>query len=112
MGFNFQCNEIIPIGGSLWQLPFTTGVFSYHEVGWAGGATSNDNIFDACLEVDNDGDPTAPPRSGCLPTDIVFDDNSPAPPYADYHEKLAAPGSSGVGNCVARPGTRQRRGVE
>jgi hypothetical protein len=110
----FYLNPIVAIGQptETWGHPKWGDWFYYHEVGWTGTASSSDTVFDACLMVDNDADPTVAPHTGWLPVNIVFDDGMAAPPFADYHEKLAIPGATGVGRCVARPATRIRRPVE
>jgi len=71
MGWSFRCNEIIAIGYNNWAVPFGWG-FSYHEIPWKGACTQNDNIFDGCLKVDGDADPTTPPRTPLLPTNMLF----------------------------------------
>ncbi len=104
MGYHFQCNEIIPIGHGSWQVPFGWG-FSYHEVAWTGGCDDADPLFDACLKVDADTDPTTAPHTHALPKNIVF--------YrvgeTQYKERLAAP--AGRPNCLTKPSTKIRRPV-
>ena len=103
----FDLNPMIAIGYGLWQIPFN-GSFSYHEVAWKGGCTQNENVFDGCLKVDGDSDPTTAPHTALLPTNILFGDCS----TMNYRLRLCPPGANGCGRCIPQPGTtRQRRPI-
>lgn len=104
MGDDFECNEIIPIGLSSWLVPFGWG-FSYHEVAWKGSCGNADSLFDACLKVDGDIDPTTMPHTQLLPTNIVFHITG----HTEYKERLATP--SGQAKCNPLSWTKQRRTI-
>jgi hypothetical protein len=107
MTSSFLLNPMIAIGYSGWAIPFN-GKFSYHEVAWKGACTKNDNVFDGCLKVDGDADPTAAPHSPLLATNMLFGDCA----AMDYRLRLCPPGASGCGACNPQPGsTRQRRAI-
>lgn len=106
----FHLNPILAIGGSTWE-PACHGVdgwsdgFGYHEVAWTGACDSNERIFDACLKVDNDADPTGPPQTPLLPINMRFG----FPGDMDYRDRLTVPADRP--NCEPRPFTRTRRPV-
>jgi hypothetical protein len=103
---SFALNPVIAIGYNVWAVPFGFG-FSYHEVPWKGACTDNENIFDGCLKVDADADPTQPPHTPLLPTNMLFGDCS----TLNYRRRLCPPSANGCPNCQAQPGTRQRRAI-
>jgi hypothetical protein len=110
MGWGFGLNPMLGIGSTTWEPcchgdPGWTDSFSYHEVAWTGGCTSADRVFDGCLEVDGDADPTAAPHLALLPVDIVFGN----PGDLTYRDRLAVPADRA--SCAPQPGTRQRRAV-
>lgn len=105
MGFGFALNPILAIGSSVWQTACNWGGFSYHEVAWKGAATSDEEVFDACLRVDGDADPTAAPHTPLLPVNLRFGD----PGDGQYRDRLASP--AGRPDCEPRPSTRTRRTV-
>jgi len=105
MGFYFSLNPLLAIGSSVWQTACGWGGFSYHEVAWKGACTENENIYDACLQVDDDADPTMAPHTALLPIDIRFGN----PGDGDYRDKLCP--ASGGAACAPQPGTRTRRTV-
>jgi hypothetical protein len=105
MGYGFELNPILAIGSSVWQTACGWNGFSYHEVAWKGACTSNDEVFDACLKVDADADPTTAPQTPLLPANLVFGN----PGSGLYRDRLATP--SGRPNCEPRPTTRQRRAI-
>ena len=85
-----------------------SGSFSYHEVAWKGGCTQFDNVFDGCLKVDGDTDPTSAPHTPLLATNLLFGDCA----AMNYRLRLCPPGPSGCGACVPAPATtRQRRAL-
>jgi hypothetical protein len=106
MGYNFRCNEIISIGFTNWAVPFGRG-FSYHEVAWTGTRGNGDELYDACLKVDGDANPTTSPHSELLPLNLLFH----VAGSTLYKERLAADTSDGRPNCIAQPLTGQRRVV-
>lgn len=105
MGNDFAVNPILAIGSSAWQPACTWGGFRYHEVAWKGGCTVNDEVFDACLLVDGDADPTTPPQTPLLPANLRFGNSG----SGLYRDRLAAP--AGRANCQPQPNTRQRRQI-
>ncbi|HWW76019.1 MAG TPA: hypothetical protein VNZ44_11505 [Pyrinomonadaceae bacterium] len=114
MGWGFGLNPILGIGSSAWQpactidypdIWGTTGGFSYHEVAWEGACGADDHIWDACLEVDGDADPTAAPHTALLPADMRFGNTGDG----DYRDRLVPPATRP--NCNPHPETKQRRAV-
>lgn len=105
MGWGFPLNKILAIGSNVWQTACGWGGFSYHEVAWKDACTENDNIYDACLQVDGDADPTTAPHTPLLPIDMRFGN----PGDGDYRDRLC-PASSGA-SCAPQPTTRTRRPV-
>jgi hypothetical protein len=105
MGYGFALNELLAIGSSTWQTACGWGGFSYHEVAWKGACTASENVYDACLQVDGDADPTAAPHTPLLPVDMRFGN----PGDGDYRDRLCP--SSGGASCAPQPGTRARRPV-
>ena len=73
---NYKLNYIKAIGCNWTNSPFVSGsqYFSYHHT----GAIST-NIYDACLQIDNDSDPSSPPHLGVLPVNM---------PFSTYKSKL------------------------
>lgn len=106
----FHLNPILGIGSNTWQ-PACHGIdgwadgFGYHEVAWTGACGANDNVFDACLHVDGDADPTAAPHTAQLPVNVLFGN----PGDMQYRDRLTIPAD--LANCSPLPGTRQRRAV-
>jgi hypothetical protein len=111
MGYFFALNPILAIGSPLWEPACLssgygwTGSFSYHEVAWEGACQAADAVFDGCLQVDGDSDPTAPPQTPLLPTNLRFGN----PGTGDYRDRLATP--AGRATCNPQPTTRTRRSV-
>lgn len=103
---SFALNPVIAIGYNVWEVPFGFG-FSYHEVPWKGACTENENIFDGCLKVDADADPTQPPHTPLLPINMLFGDCS----AMNYRRRLCPPHANGCPKCQAQPSTRQRRPI-
>ena len=82
----FYLNYINPIGRSWTNDPFTAPGrqgFSLHWSAWS-------NIYDACLQVDNDSNPTSSPNTGTQPKNMTFNANTPTA-YDDYRGKLVDP---------------------
>lgn len=105
MGWGFALNEILAIGSSTWQTACNWGGFSYHEVAWKGACTEQEHVYDACLQVDGDADPTSAPHTPVLPIDMRFGN----PGDGDYRDKLCP--ASGGAACAPQPSTRARRPV-
>ncbi|NLX57642.1 MAG: hypothetical protein GXY74_00980 [Phycisphaerae bacterium] len=83
----FYLNYIRPLGRGWTNDPFVAGgrdPFSCHWTGWP-------QIFDACLQVDNDLDPTCSPHSGVLPQNMAFDAGTPGAAFDDYRGRLVDP---------------------
>lgn len=107
MGSNFSLNPILAIGSSRWETACGWGAFSYHEVAWKGACTLNDNVFDACLQVDGDVDPSTSPHTPLLPMNIRFGRAGDG----RYRDMLAANTPGGRPRCEPQPSTRVRRKV-
>ena len=104
--FGFDLTPFRGIGSAVFGCPGFGCHFSYHEVAWTGGHGNADPIFDACLRVDNDNNPWAPPYSEIFCVNIVFSTNPGAPlPLAvpfnapSYKERLCTNDAAGIGNC-------------
>jgi hypothetical protein len=107
MASSFALNPMIAIGYNVWAIPFS-GSFSYHEVAWTGACTVNDRVFDGCLKVDGDADPTTAPHTALLPTNMLFGDCA----TMNYRLRLCPPTATGCVKCVPQPATtRQRRPI-
>ena len=102
MGWGFDLNPLLAIGSNIWQTACGWGGFSYHEVAWTDACTAADRVYDACLQVDGDADPTSPPHTALLPTNMMFG----TPGSGGYRDKL-----SPAGSCDPQPSSRQRRSV-
>ncbi|HEX4543158.1 MAG TPA: hypothetical protein VH114_08320 [Candidatus Acidoferrum sp.] len=107
MGYFFDQNAILAIGSSVWQTACGWGGFSYHEVAWEGACTVNEDVYDACLQVNGNSDPTVPPYIPLPPQDLRFGN----PGDLLYRDRLTTPGPGGRPKCNPQPGTRQRRVV-
>ena len=107
MESGFYMNPIIAIGYNTWAVPFWGG-FGYHEVAWKGGATANDRLFDGCLKVDGDADPTSDPRTPLLPINMLFGDCT----TLDYRLRLCTPATNGCAQCQPQTSTRKRRPID
>lgn len=107
MGYGFDLNPLLGIGSTVWQTACGWGGFSYHEVAWKDACDVGDPVFDACLQVDGDADPTAadPAHTALLPVNLRFGNAG----EGDYRDRLAAP--SGRASCNPQPGTRMRRSL-
>ena len=108
MGYGFELNPILAIGESAWYPGCPDWLipgFEYHEVAWKGACLETDRLFDACLHVDGDADPTTAPHSPLLPTNVLFG----APGSGAYRDHLVPPSSWAV--CVPQPATKTRRMV-
>jgi hypothetical protein len=99
----FPLNPTRSIGSPSWRSACGTGVYSMHEVAWTGNCGEDDTVFDACLELDGDADPTRPPHRPQLPVGMRFG----AAGEGQYRDRLAAPAGRAV--CEPQPSFRQRR---
>lgn len=105
-GVWFDLNPVLGIGSNVWQTCCGWGGFSYHEVAWKGACTQNENVFDACLEVNGSLDPTTgPPFVPLLPKNMLFG----AIGAMQYRDRLASP--AGRPTCNPNPAARVRRPV-
>lgn len=104
MGSGFGLNAGLAIGWPTWEPTFPGG-FSYHEVAWTGACDRGDRVYDACLEVDGDADPTSSPHTALLPVNMRFG----SPGSGEYLDRLVPPATRAA--CVPEPYTRQRRMV-
>ena len=101
----FALNEILAIGSAIWQTACGWGSFNYHEVAWLGGCTQNDPVWDACLQVDGDADPTTAPHTPMLPVNLVFG----ATGAGLYRDRLCTPaGRPGPNTGTRYPHTPNR----
>lgn len=105
MQWSFGLNPLLAIGSSTWQPACGWSGFSYHEVAWTGACDVGDRVYDACLQVDGDADPTSAPHVARQPTNMIFG----AVGAGQYRDKLATP--AGRPNCSPAPSTRKRRSV-
>ncbi len=104
-GSSFPLNPLLAIGSNVWQTACGWSGFNYHEVAWKGACTSNDNIFDSCLKVDGDADPTSAPHTAQLVANMTFGLSG----SGGYRDKLSP--VSGNNTCEPQPGDRIRRTV-
>jgi hypothetical protein len=108
MGYGFELNPILAIGESVWYPGCPEWLipgFEYHEVAWKGACLETDRLFDACLHVDGDADPTNAPHVPLLPTNMLFG----AAGSGAYRDHLVPPSSWAV--CSPQPATKTRRMV-
>jgi hypothetical protein len=103
MGFDFALNPVRLVGSASFERACGLGRFAMHEVAWTGAGTERDRVFDACLQVDADLDPTRAPRRPLVAAGVPF--GGPQ----GYRDMLATPALRAA--CVARPETRMRRFV-
>lgn len=107
MGWSFDLNPLLAIGSNVWQTACGWGGFSYHEVAWKGACGADENVFDACLKVDGDANPTAPPHTPLLVANIKFGDCT----TMNYRLRLSPPTPTGCVKCAPQPQTRTRRAL-
>jgi len=105
MGFDFATNPTLLIG----LLRRSRPIFNYHEVAWKFGCLNADPLFDACLHVDGDIDPTTDDHDQFVP---LLGVNVPLgdPTDTHYHFRLAAHNNKGK-KCRARPRNKVRRRI-
>jgi hypothetical protein len=107
MQSSFKLNPLLAIGSNIWQTACGWSGFSYHEVAWKGNCGADDEIFDACLQVDADANPTIAPHTGLLPVNMKFGDCN----TMDYRLRLSPGVSGGCVNCAPAPATKIRRTI-
>lgn len=102
-GSGFDINFIKRIGASV----FRPGGFSFHEVAWKGTCDVNDEVFDACLNLDNDGNPMAAPHQALLPINLRFGNSGDGL----YRDLLAQDTAVGRPKCKPQPHTSTHRRI-
>lgn len=102
----FELNEILAIGHPNWEAPFD-GRFRYHEVAWKGNCGVNDELFDACLKVDGDDNPSSAPHSPLLPVNMKF--GTCGLPM-EYRDRLTS--YAGCPKCNPQPSSKTHRKIE
>ena len=105
-GGTFDYNPIIRIGESKWRRSF----FNFHVVAWEEDCDVHNDVFDACLQIDADEDPTAadPDHIALLPADLRFGGGVNQKLYRD---RLVASTSSPQG-ARPDPDRRTRRYIQ
>lgn len=102
---SFELNPVIVIG----ETGYWTGWrFGMHCVAVDKTTTSVDGnlVYDACLKIDYDSDPSSPVANDFKPAaTLPFSDTTPLAPYV-YRERLAVPGASGYDRCIPDPASR------
>lgn len=101
----FPLNPTRSIGTLTWASACSIGAFSMHEVAWTGDCGEHDRVFDACLQIDGDNDPTRAPQTPLLAVNMPFG----AAGAGLYRDRLAAPAGRSI--CNPQPLFRQRRVV-
>lgn len=107
IGVLWPLNPILAIGSSVWEAGACGSAgFVFHSVAITGFGTTNDAVFDACLAVNGNFNPSFPPFIPLLPTNLRFGSVTDGP----YRNRLAAP--AGSVNCQLQPAfTLKRRPV-
>jgi hypothetical protein len=101
----FPLNPTRGIGTHNWLSACGLGAFTMHEVAWTGDCLEDDDVYDACLALDGDADPTRAPHTPQLPTGLRFGASPQG--FLSYRDRLVAP--AGRLTCQPQPATRQRR---
>ncbi len=94
----FALNPIIAIGTQDWVRACGWGNFRYHQVAWLTRGPGDERVYDACLIVDEDPDPTSDPHLSAVVVNM---------PFPVYRDRLAAPGPTGRDRCVPEPMTEE-----
>lgn len=102
---DFNYNPVLRIGESEWL----DGHFNYHVVAWEEECDFHNDVFDACLQIDSDDDPTNADQCHVplLPTNLRFG----RPNENLYSDRLVAPNNQ-PGAAKPRPCVRIRRPIE
>jgi hypothetical protein len=87
----FKLNPILVIGSTQWGIPCGLTGFGFHSVACKGELTPDDRLFDACLRLDGDADPTAadPNHTPIVPANMRYG----SPGSGDYLDRLVHPDS-------------------
>lgn len=100
----FATNPIRAIGSKFWGSPCGWGLgFTFHEVAWTGDCDSDNEVFDASLEVNGSAAPTMAPHIPLLPSNMRFGLNGDG----QYRDRFAAPVDRLI--CEPMPWERRRR---
>jgi hypothetical protein len=99
----FGVNPIMSIGSNGFSLPCGWPGFTYHEVAWTNNCRADDEVYDACCQVNGTADPSRAPRIPLLAAGLRFG----AAGDGQYRDRLASPAARAV--CEPRPSTRVRR---
>lgn len=104
-GSIFELNPGLAIGRTEGWRPACGWLgFSMHEVAWKWPCTANEEVYDACVMVDADPEPTRAPHTPLLPSGLRFGN----PGDGQYRDRLATP--AGRPSCVPQaPFSRQQR---
>lgn len=105
MGNNFALRDLRAIGTKTWAVPFN-GFFSYHEVAWENPCDENDNLYDACLQLNTNRGSGAP--VALLPVNMLF---GSCTDMTDYRTYLTTSQPDGCVRCIPRPATKQTRAI-
>jgi hypothetical protein len=97
----FGLNPIKSIGSAQWRPACGWASFNYHEVAWEANHDENSDVYDACLAVDGDPNPTSAPHTFLLPTDMQF-----GQPGNDYRSRIATPGDQA--DCYPNQNPKRR----
>jgi hypothetical protein len=101
---NFTTHPIRLIGAS----SFKPEEFNFHEVAWKDECSFNDDLFDACLELDGDPFPGKPPHEPVLAIQTKFGTAK----EGDYRFRLAPrPPRNEPDACHPSPQERRRRPI-
>lgn len=98
----FPTNPIRLFGRTCWR----ETAFGYHEVAWKDHRSVNDGLFDACLELDADTNPTKPPQKPMLARNLPFGGTSRR---GNYASRLVSPNFSLI--VQPQPQTGKRRPI-
>lgn len=102
MGSDFTTNPIRLIGAPV----FKPADFVFHEVAWKDDCSFDDELFDACLELDGDDDPGSSPQTPVLAVQTEFGTTQ----VGDYRFRLALPPKDCLPDpCHPTPEERRRR---
>jgi hypothetical protein len=100
-GGRFDLNSIKSIGTNQWKPACGWTAFNYHEVAWEANYGASDDIYDACLAVDGDQNPSSAPHTFLLPTDMQFGQQG-----SGYRNRIATPGDQA--DCYPNQNPKQR----
>ena len=101
IGLGFNTHPIRLIGSAAFESTF----FDYHEVAWKDCCSFEDDLFDACMELDGDECPSEPPHEGVLGIQTKFGTAQ----VGTYRFRLSPLPRVGPDGCQPRPQERKRR---